>query len=74
MPVIDLSNMNICTSFTCQDCVAIDGNSTVDKKEIATNKKKAVTNNNGQKSDSEELDINDQALMWSLNRIISQED
>ena len=74
MPVIDLSNMNMCTSFTCQDCVAIDGNSTVDKKEIATNKKKAVTNNNGQKSDSEELDINDQALMWALSRIISQED
>lgn len=72
-PVIDLSNVSLCSSRNCQDCIATG----ISAKELAERVSTNNNNNNrsnGLKSESErEFDVNDRALLAVLSRISQEE-
>ena len=77
-PVINMKKMTLCTSYTCHNCADMCGVVVPKKGEDDKNgalPAKPVNNKlKRQTSQSEqELDINDQALLAALSRIISQE-
>lgn len=69
-PMIDLSNVSICLSRTCQDCVASD----ISAKEVTMRVRTYIKEEREQKTDLEKLfDANDRALLAKLSWVISQE-
>ena len=69
--VIDMSNVSLCPSRNCQDCIAMG----IPAKEVAKRLSINIDKNNWQRSESEkEFDVNDHALLSVLCRIISQEE
>lgn len=68
--VIDLSNITLCRSRYCQDCVAPG----INAKEVDQRISVSADKNNRLQSDAEkEFNMNDQALLLTLSRVISLE-